>query len=153
MRVTGEGACRASAGALQPSPSNVPISPSSAVERSARLVLPRRIVGLTSEPASPTDVGSAYQPRERGRLRWPPARVALDLAHEVRGRKAIGLAVLGHDVADIDDLPLAGSQCLGDAVDEQAGNHAGVQVAGTNEDGICPLQRLAGQRRDGHAWL
>ena len=52
----------------------------------------------------------------------------------VRGGHALGLPVLGHDVADVDLQRVGGTHRVGNAVHQQVGDDAGVKAAGAQED-------------------
>src|SRR5690242_1703535 len=75
---------------------------------------------------------------ENHTVHWA-AEITMNLAYEVGGPIAVGLAVLGHQVADVDLLRLGGANRGGDSLDEQVGQDAGVQVARTDHDHIGAL--------------
>ena len=52
----------------------------------------------------------------------------------VRGGHALGLPVLGHDVADVRSQRVGGTHRVGNAVHQQVGDDAGVKAAGAQED-------------------
>ncbi len=68
----------------------------------------------------------------------PTIKIALHLTHEIRGAKSIGLPMLGHQIADINDLRLGRADGLGHAIHQQIGQDAGIEIARAKHDHIGP---------------
>src|SRR5437879_3979479 len=74
------------------------------------------------------------------------AQVLMHLAHEGRGGEAIRLAVLGHQVTDVDLLRLRLADGLGDAIYEQVRHDTRIEITRADDDRVGAPDRANGLR-------